>query len=76
MPIREFRCGQCGANFEKIERASQAAEQVVCPCCGSRDLEKKLSSFSTQSGGSTQDSAPMSHANACGMGNMCCMNRN
>lgn len=77
MPIREFSCGKCGTNFEKIERASQTLKQVACPNCGSRELEKKLSSFATPSGGSAaSESASMNPASACGMGNMCCMNQN
>jgi putative FmdB family regulatory protein len=30
MPIFEYHCPKCGANFEKIVRSSDA--QVPCPC--------------------------------------------
>lgn len=78
MPIREFLCTQCGADFEKIVRASQSSAAVACPECGSDRLEKKLSGFAAHSGGAHANApAPMCPSGGpCGMPSMCGMNRN
>ena len=42
MPIREFICKNCGKKFDKlIERWDGR-----CPYCGSKKIEKKISTFS------------------------------
>jgi putative FmdB family regulatory protein len=43
MPIYEFRCEACDHPFEKLVRAFR--EKVSCPECGSRDVERLLSTF-------------------------------
>ena len=40
MPIFEFTCRGCAAEFETLVRASTTP---ACPRCGSEDLERKLS---------------------------------
>ena len=40
MPIFEYRCGECGREFECLVRASDEAE---CPGCGNRKAQKLLS---------------------------------
>jgi len=54
MPIYEFRCNECGEEFEKF-----VVSQVKCPKCGSDKVVKKISACaigggdsSTSSGGS------------------------
>ncbi|MDZ7637108.1 MAG: zinc ribbon domain-containing protein [Bryobacterales bacterium] len=78
MPIREYVCNQCGSDFEKIVRATQAGDDVACPSCGSRRLEKKLSSFSAHSGASRNAPAsPMCPSGGvCATPGMCGMSRN
>jgi len=46
MPIFEYRCLKCTFHFEKVQQ-SEAAQEVVCPKCGSADVNKELSAFST-----------------------------
>lgn len=46
MPIFEYACRACGAQFETLVRNG---EQPACAQCASPDLEKKLSVFSAQS---------------------------
>jgi putative FmdB family regulatory protein len=41
MPLFEYRCQQCGEDFERLERHSSAAAR--CPACGGDDLEKLIS---------------------------------
>jgi putative FmdB family regulatory protein len=50
MPLFDFRCRACGAEFEALVRPSAAPS---CPACGSGDLERLVSSlsFSVRSGG-------------------------
>lgn len=44
MPIFEYRCGDCGAQFERIH-ASSANGTVTCKKCESPRVEKLLSVF-------------------------------
>ena len=41
MPIYEFRCQQCGAEFEELVKAGGKAG--VCPTCGSERVERVYS---------------------------------
>ena len=50
MPIYEYRCGSCRELFEALVYSST---KVVCPECGSEELEKQFSSFAV--GGSAPD---------------------
>ncbi|MEN6535306.1 MAG: zinc ribbon domain-containing protein [Bryobacteraceae bacterium] len=47
MPLYEYRCENCGKTFEKIRRASDADEEVLCPYCESEKTKRLLSAFST-----------------------------
>ncbi len=49
MPIFEFECLSCGAVFERLMKRSGTDDAVVCPKCGSRRVEEKLSTFSSTS---------------------------
>jgi putative FmdB family regulatory protein len=40
MPIFNFHCAACGADFEKLVRNGTA---VACPNCESRKLERRMS---------------------------------
>ncbi|NUN12365.1 MAG: zinc ribbon domain-containing protein [Myxococcales bacterium] len=45
MPIYEYRCKQCGTEFEKMRRVSDDSP-VICERCQSDDTEKLLSKTS------------------------------
>jgi putative FmdB family regulatory protein len=47
MPLLEFACRECGTIVKKLVRKSGADAEVVCPACGSRDVEEKVSAFSS-----------------------------
>ena len=51
MPLFEYVCTSCGAESELLVRS--ADEKVVCISCGSRDMEKQLSTFAVNKGGSS-----------------------
>jgi putative FmdB family regulatory protein len=50
MPIHEYRCSQCGCEFEELVTSSNT--DVPCPECASQDVERLLSAFGMKSGGS------------------------
>lgn len=65
MPLFDFVCATCGAQFEQLIRTSnQPAQAVICPVCKSSETQKKLSTFAvaghSASGGSgtAANSAP------------------
>jgi putative FmdB family regulatory protein len=41
MPIYEFRCEECGAEFEELVKAGGKA--TVCPSCGSNRVKRTFS---------------------------------
>lgn len=43
MPIYEYKCNGCGEVFEFFISASYDAKTLVCPGCGSSDLERLIS---------------------------------
>lgn len=46
MPIYEYICLKCKKEFEELVLNKE--EEVRCPACGSKELEKKFSPFATQ----------------------------
>ena len=50
MPIFEFVCKVCEQPFEELIYSSHIAD-VVCPSCGSEQVKKKMSTFSSKMGG-------------------------
>ena len=51
MPIFEYECKACDRRFEYLAGFSETDETVVCPYCGSTDVEKMFSAFASRSGG-------------------------
>ncbi|WP_372807394.1 zinc ribbon domain-containing protein [Pontiella sp.] len=60
MPIFEYRCTKCGARFEAL--VSSSAALAACETCGSKQVEKQLSTFSA---GMTSPTSPCAEA-GCG----------
>ena len=54
MPIYEYRCKKCKAQFEKLQRMNEKAE---CPKCGSGSVERLMSAFASLSPMSKCESA-------------------
>jgi putative FmdB family regulatory protein len=52
MPIYEYRCQECGEEFEKLVRSSADADKVECPRCHQAHVKRLLSLFGL--GGSAQ----------------------
>jgi putative FmdB family regulatory protein len=56
MPLYEYRCKECGTDFEKMVRFSEADQLPACPRCQSSQTHKKLStvaSFGSNDSGSS-----------------------
>ena len=49
MPIYEYKCRDCKAEFEKITTMAKAND-VECKKCGSKNTERLLSVFGVSSG--------------------------
>jgi len=49
MPIYEYHCRKCDRAFEQLV-ASSRVPAPVCPDCGSKRVERLLSSFSALAG--------------------------
>lgn len=63
MPIYEYACPHCSAEFEELVRNRD--EVVECPECGADDVGRKLSVFAFKSTGSDRPSAS-SASSSCG----------
>jgi len=62
VPIYEYRCQRCDADFERLVRSPN--ERVKCPECAGRRVRRKLSTFAVS--GSSQDRRSRSAESSCG----------
>jgi putative FmdB family regulatory protein len=69
MPIYEYRCRGCGADFEKYVHTAGTA--VACPSCASDHVMRKLSVFGLRSDGGAVASMPAGGGGCCGGGCAC-----
>ena len=53
MPIYDYRCKECGAEFEKLMRLSEADRSPLCPECGSPDTHKQITTFASPTSSSS-----------------------
>ena len=49
MPVYEYRCSKCGAEFEQMRRMSESSEPAPCPQCGAQ-AERIISTFASKVG--------------------------
>ncbi len=66
MPLYEFTCKECKQPFEKLVRRTSLVPTVLCPNCGSHDVQKELSIFATKAPSSS--GGPDYSASACAPG--------
>jgi putative FmdB family regulatory protein len=67
MPIYEYTCVDCGAQFEKFVRSIAAGGEIECPECGGIHTKKGWSIFGTKSTGGL-GSLATSSASSCNTG--------
>ncbi|MBW1709524.1 MAG: zinc ribbon domain-containing protein [Deltaproteobacteria bacterium] len=48
MPIYEYHCDKCNEDFEKL--VFSTSEEIACPKCDNKKVEKLMSGFSHKSG--------------------------
>jgi putative FmdB family regulatory protein len=63
MPLYEYVCASCEGRFERYVRSWN--EEVTCPACQGREVEKQLSTFAFAGGGGA---AAASSGGGCGCG--------
>jgi putative FmdB family regulatory protein len=63
MPIFEYECRDCQADFELLVRATATP---VCPSCESTSLQKRLSAFAVGRGGPSASPALPPACGSCG----------
>jgi putative FmdB family regulatory protein len=53
MPLYEYKCRECGRQFESYRRLFDALKEETCPSCGGRAERSVISLF--RAGGSRAD---------------------
>ncbi len=64
MPIYEYQCHDCGREFEKMVRFSEADHDQICPACQSLNTKKKISTFASLGGSGGEGN--VSSGSSCG----------
>ncbi|MBU0717789.1 MAG: zinc ribbon domain-containing protein [Planctomycetes bacterium] len=67
MPMFEFHCPSCDADFEELLPSSKDARKVACPRCGGKEATRKLSVFAARTAQPkpTSPACPMSAGGCC-----------
>ena len=55
MPIYEYYCGTCNTIYQFLIRGERKTEDLQCPKCDKKNLERVMSQFSTTSSKSRSD---------------------
>jgi len=63
MPVYEYRCWQCGAQFDKLSRTFEV-DEVSCPSCHSSNVQRLLSSPLIRVGKSSEPTSEFSARDA------------
>ena len=69
MPLFEFQCEDCNQPFEELVFGS-AVDDVVCPQCGSSEVNKMISTFASRISGGGAPSFNSGSAGACNTGSV------
>jgi len=70
LPLYEYKCPDCAARFEVLQRMSEGPDGVHCPQCGAERVERQLSTFAATSSGSSSWAGASADcgSGACGSG--------
>lgn len=69
MPIYEYRCEDCGTQFEKLVRRGE--DGVSCPSCGQAHLKTEFSTFSARANGPSKAELPSCPGGMCRTPDLC-----
>jgi putative FmdB family regulatory protein len=75
MPIYEYHCDACQADFEHMATMKARDQKTSCPQCGSSRTARKLSAVAVGSGDKPASSSGHVHSGCCccgGGGNRSC----
>jgi putative FmdB family regulatory protein len=67
MPIYSYHCKECGKDFELLVGVTADSNEKKCTQCGSKNIEKTLSSFSFRMGQSSTGNS----SGSCSSGGCC-----
>ncbi|MGH7177093.1 MAG: FmdB family zinc ribbon protein [Tepidisphaeraceae bacterium] len=75
MPLYEYSCRDCDAQFEKLVKPAGESRVVACPKCGSKRTSRLLSVFAVAKGSSNSASrsTPQGMCGRCGGPGPCAM---
>ena len=70
MPIYEFRCEDCGEEFEVLLKSRAEAEGVTCKKCGGSRVKRLMSTITpiVDSGGGAADRPRVAESHKCETG--------
>ncbi|MBT5872040.1 MAG: zinc ribbon domain-containing protein [Candidatus Latescibacteria bacterium] len=72
MPIFEYHCDDCSADFEMLVRSANAGDEMSCPTCEGDHTTKKFSAFATSGAADGQSiGSPAAMSRGCGAGCGC-----
>ncbi len=63
MPIYEYLCRQCGAEFEKL--VGSHATEVACPSCAGERVMRRISLVGVRTGGQAAGAPAMAAGGGC-----------
>ncbi len=66
MPVYDYKCRKCGAEFEKYLRSLSAASTVKCEKCGSSQVTKLVTCCAVSSGGKGDRAGSSASSHSCG----------
>lgn len=66
MPVYDYKCRKCGAEFEKFLRSLSAASSVKCEKCGSARVEKLVTCCAISGGGKGESAGSAKSSSSCG----------
>jgi putative FmdB family regulatory protein len=65
MPIYEYHCDACQADFDHMAPMKARDQKVPCPQCGGRKTARKLSSVAVGAGAKSSASGGHVHSGGC-----------
>jgi putative FmdB family regulatory protein len=71
MPIYEYTCGACHAQFEELVRMGARDSSVTCPHCGEKRATRKVSVVAAGQSRTDRADAPPNLCGHCGQAGAC-----